>query len=186
MNKAIKKNYLNAKQAYDDHILHLQQLQAKGASLDAEMPALRKAAEEAEAEKKKAIDNFCIGKVVESEVERAQNAYDTAKAKLSHSEELHATVNKKIEVAESQTVKLSDQVRKYQAEVWDQIVPNIERRIIDKVGKDLVFLYAANMRQRGAWDYELLLTKKLFPRPMREQLDAFAGTLDSKFEKAIR
>jgi hypothetical protein len=184
MNKAIIENYKKAEQDYKNHMEHVRALQKKGADIDAGLPALKQAADEAGQEKNRLLDLFCIDQASDDQTEAAQKAFDTASARLKHSQELLKTVNKKIGVAESSTMGLIEKVRKYQKEVWDLMIPEIEDRLIKKVGNDLVFLFSANMRQRMAWGYEPLLTK-LFPKPSREQIDSFAGTLDAKFNKAI-
>ncbi len=153
--------------------------------LEIELDSLKKAAMKAEAEKKRILDNFCIDQATDAETEAAQKVFDAAAAQVRHSDEMLQTVVKKIGVAEQGTVKILDTVRKFQGEVWQQLVPDIEKHLVKKVGKDLILLMAANMRQRGAWAYEPLLSN-LFPKPSRDQLDAFSGTLDARFEKATR
>ena len=147
---------------------------------------LRMAAEAADAEKMKTLDNFCIDRACDRDVETAQQKADAMAARLKHSQEMLDTVNKKIGIAERDTQKLLNTVRKYQGEIYVRIFSELEKEIIKKAGTEVKILYAASKRLPSGMWFQNPLPVRLFPEPAPNDLKTFNSILDRKFEKAIR
>lgn len=130
---------------------------------------LYKARDKKKALKARTLGAFCLNKSSQAAVENAQNDFNSREAKLSNAAELHDTVIKRIAEAEALNIRLSEKVERSRREIWDYLYMDLEKDALKAIGQKIVFLHAANVRQRRVFLYQDLL-KRIFPEPTRGQL----------------
>ena len=181
--KSIIKDAIEAEKRHNDHMSEITSLQEKGSEIDATLPDLRKRAEDAEAAKKKALDDFCYGKINQEGVDHAQRQYEDAIGKVKRVEELLGAVNEKIRLAERETLGLQQNWQRRKGLLFNEILKDLTNNLKPFI-KKIYFAYAANCAAHRPLHYDNFL-KTVFPEPQRPELNAFNSELDALYRKAI-
>jgi chromosome segregation ATPase len=184
MDRQVIQNAIDSEMKCVKSTERIEVLTQKRTALNTSRSKLEVIIEETMQKKQAALDGVVNADSSPERVKEAKDELSEAERGLEDIDDLLVAVDHEIQLEKGRLDALEGEMANNAGNVWNTIYSRMAQDLLKRMSHEIVFLYAANRRQRRPLNYSYFL-ESLFPEPNRHIINAVGPDLDTLFKEVV-